>query len=79
MDPVEDLVSEVRMRRRLSPDVARTIRRRAGVTQARMAQALEIDRTTLARWEAGTIRPPAAQQERWTQLLERLEQEVAVA
>lgn len=78
MSTVEDLLAEVRnVRRSPSPDAARLIRRAAKVTQERMAQALGVDRTTLARWEAGTMHPRPAQRDAWHALLAQLEREVA--
>jgi transcriptional regulator with XRE-family HTH domain len=76
MDGIDDLVAEVREQRKL-PAVARATRRKAGVSQARMAAALGVDRTTLARWELGRIQPRPAQRQRWQELLDKLEREVA--
>ena len=78
MTAVDELLAEVRATRDLpAPAAAREIRRAAHVTQARMAEALGVDRTTLARWEAGAMRPRPAQRARWSELLLQLEREVA--
>lgn len=77
-DSTHDLLAEVRAARDLpSPEMARLIRRAAGVSVARMAQALEINRTTLFRWETGEMQPRAAQRARYGQLLAELQREVA--
>lgn len=71
-----DLLGEVRANRSLISS-SRRIRRAAGITQARMAVALGVDRTTLVRWEAGTMWPRPAQLERWRRLLCELENELS--
>lgn len=72
----EALIAEVRKDRTMRHH-ARSIRVQARVTQSRMATALGVDRTTLARWEAGTMQPRPAQRQRWQELLDQLEREVA--
>lgn len=73
---VEQLVSEVRRVRELTKS-ARKIRADAGLTQQRLADALGVDRTTLARWETGATRPHPAQLKRWTEILDALRLEEA--
>ncbi|MDO3396993.1 helix-turn-helix transcriptional regulator [Nocardioides sp. SOB44] len=75
---MEGLLAEVRRARELTTGpTAREIRRAAGLTQERLAAALGVDRTTLARWEAGTSRPRPAELATWVDLLDALRQEVA--
>jgi DNA-binding transcriptional regulator YiaG len=75
---VQGLLAEVRRARELTTvPVARDIRRAAGLTQERLALALGVDRTTLARWEAGSSRPRPAELAVWVDALEALRQEVA--
>jgi DNA-binding transcriptional regulator YiaG len=60
------LIDEVRTSRQMpSPETARVIRVAAGVSQARMARELRVDRATLNRWEAALARPRAAARARW--------------
>lgn len=76
--PAEQLLSDVRVARELpSPSTARFIRQTARVSQSAMARALEVDRTTLARWEAGAMKPRPAQMRRWSDLLAALQREMA--
>jgi DNA-binding transcriptional regulator YiaG len=73
---VEGLLAEVRRARELTTSpTARDIRRAAGVTQERLALALGVDRTTLARWESGTTRPRPAELAAWVEALDALRQE----
>lgn len=52
------LADEARLRRQMpSRAMARVIRQEAGVTQARVAEALGVHPVTVARWELGTRRP----------------------
>lgn len=71
------LLGEVRSRRGLPPPwLAKRIRVEAGVSQARLAEELGVQRVTVARWEAGTRRPrqPLAQQ--YSDLLAQLQKEI---
>lgn len=72
----EALLAEVREDRTMR-ERARAVRVQARVTQSRMATALGVDRTTLVRWETGTMQPRPAQRQRWRELLDQLEREVA--
>lgn len=52
------LADEVRATRALpAPQVARAIRRSAGVSQARLATELGVTRATIARWESAARSP----------------------
>jgi DNA-binding transcriptional regulator YiaG len=80
MDATQTLLDEVRLSRTLpSPDAARLIRQQARVSQIRLAEAVGVDRTTVARWEAGTTRPTGQQRLRYAALLVELQQAIAVA
>lgn len=69
------LVAEVRAARRLPPPrLAREIRAAAGVSQARLASELGVQRVTVARWESGSRRPRGALLIRYLDLLEQLQQ-----
>ncbi|GGM67082.1 hypothetical protein GCM10012275_42010 [Longimycelium tulufanense] len=71
------LVEEVRTGRQLPPpDVARSIRLAAGVSQSRLARELGVHRLTVARWESGTRRPCGEQRASYVRLLARLHREV---
>ncbi|WIB68069.1 helix-turn-helix transcriptional regulator [Curtobacterium sp. MCBD17_035] len=53
-----DLIEEVAAARQLpTPRLAREIRLAAGVSQARLATQLGVQRVTVARWESGVRRP----------------------
>ncbi|GAA2004404.1 hypothetical protein GCM10009799_34550 [Nocardiopsis rhodophaea] len=70
-----NLIREVRTHRRLpAPDDARSIRERAGVSQARLADELGVHRVTVARWESGTRQPRGALRLAYARLLLRLEE-----
>ncbi|WP_434316383.1 helix-turn-helix domain-containing protein [Leifsonia sp. P73] len=67
------LPEEVRTARRLpSPDLARAIRRAAGVSQVRMGIELGVHRLTIARWESGERAPQGARRTAYAALLEQL-------
>jgi DNA-binding transcriptional regulator YiaG len=76
MDQLDSLRAEVRESRDL-PDRSRNARRRAAVSQGRLADAIPVSRTTLARWELGLAQPRPAQRRRWLELIQMLEQECA--
>jgi len=78
---VNALTLEIRQARRLPPPpMAAAIRRAAGVSQARMAAALGVNRVTIARWEATgaswSRRPRGELRQRYTELLDELRREV---
>jgi DNA-binding transcriptional regulator YiaG len=79
-DERTSLLDEVRAARSLpAPETARLIRRAARISQSRLAKAVGVDRTTLARWEAGSTCPRGAQRIRYAELLADLEREISVA
>jgi transcriptional regulator with XRE-family HTH domain len=58
MSEPDALIAEVRALRRLpTPSKARAIRQAAGISQARLAEHLGVDRVTVTRWERGLRRP----------------------
>ena len=72
------LLDEVRRRRRIpTPAVARAIRLAAGVSQARIASEVGVHPVTVARWESGARRPSGEVGQRYLQLLDELQREVA--
>ena len=72
---MEKLIKEIRHRHLTSPTVARAIRIRAGVTQARLAKELRVARVTISRWESGARRPTGRNCLRYAALLNRLASE----
>jgi DNA-binding transcriptional regulator YiaG len=54
------------------PDLARLVREQAGLTQAEMADVLNVGRSALARWELGQRVPRPAVLDRYLKLLDRL-------
>lgn len=73
MSALDQLVARARTRRRLPPpEVRRLIRERARVSQEELAQALEVSRTALTRWEGGTRCPQGANLDRYLEALDRL-------
>lgn len=67
------LLDEVRTRQPLpSPSLARAIRESVGVSQARLAQELGVDRVTVARWELGVRRPRGDRAASYARLLAAL-------
>jgi DNA-binding transcriptional regulator YiaG len=72
-----DLIEELRLERSLpSPRAARLIREMVGVSQARLARELGVDRTSVTKWELGVRRPRGEQALRYQALLEALQAEV---
>ena len=72
----DDLISEVRERRNLpSPAEAIAIRKRAKVSQSRLAAELGVHRVTVARWEAGERHPRGEVVERYAAILRALARE----
>jgi len=71
------LAEEVRRARRLpTPALARAIRQSAGVSQARLAEEVGVNRVTLTRWELGQRTPRGAARLRYADVLAELEREV---
>ncbi len=51
-------LAQVRLERELPPpSKCRQLRRRAGITQTAVAEALDVNRATVSRWEAGSRTP----------------------
>ena len=55
-----------------TPGFVRTLREALGMTQAAMAEALGVDKMTVARWEWGKVKPSAAAAEALDHLRRRL-------
>jgi len=73
-----DLIAEVRALRQLPPpQLAREIRRAAGVSRDRLADELGVHVITLARWERGMSRPQRRYRHRYAELLAALAAEVS--
>ncbi|MDZ5662364.1 helix-turn-helix transcriptional regulator [Nocardioides sp. S-58] len=78
MDTTVALLAELRAAREMpSPEVARQIRLAAKLPQARMARALGVNRSTLARWEGGTMQPRVEKRALYAGLLAELQREIA--
>ena len=75
----EAIIARGRARRafRADPAFARLVRVRAGLTQAELAELLNIDRSTVARWESGDRTPQGPLIDRYRDLLDRLASEGA--
>jgi DNA-binding transcriptional regulator YiaG len=74
MDPLTQLIVEVEARVATPSAVeGREIRQRLGVTQQRVAEAVGVHWTTVARWESGQRRPRGAAASRYYDLLRRLD------
>jgi transcriptional regulator with XRE-family HTH domain len=74
---VKQLTEEVLAARRLpSAEIARAIRRDAGVSQLRLAIELGCTRSTVARWELGLRRPRGEMCRRYADVLQELQREV---
>lgn len=72
----EELIREMRAHDQLpEPANARLIREDAGVSQARLARALGVDRATLSRWESGATKPRPARTDAYRKALAVLQAE----
>jgi transcriptional regulator with XRE-family HTH domain len=71
----ETIIARGRARRalRADPAYARLVRLRAGLTQAEVGELLGVDRSAVARWEAGTRMPQGSLIDRYRDLLANLE------
>lgn len=75
---VEDLVERVRLRQQLPPPaMRRAIRESAGASQREVAEALQVSRQTLIRWECGARSPRPESAARYASLLLALQRGVA--
>lgn len=63
---------EARKRRGLPPAVARSIRRKAGVSQAELAAELGVHRMTVSNWERRSRSPNSKKHRAYTTLLNEL-------
>lgn len=73
----EDLIEEVRTTQRLPrPELARAVRESAGVSQARIANVLGVDRASVARWELGQRRPRGRLAAAYSDLITQLRSEI---
>lgn len=71
--PTTELIDCLRTARRLPPPAAcRAIRLAAGATQQQLADALDADRVTVARWELGERSPRGELRLRYISLLDSL-------
>jgi transcriptional regulator with XRE-family HTH domain len=74
LEALDAALSQVKQRRSLPPPSRRRLlRESAGLSQATLAQAVEVDRATISRWESGEREPEAAHLEAYLKVLERLE------
>jgi DNA-binding transcriptional regulator YiaG len=62
----------VRVRRLASTGAARALREDAGLSLAEAASDIEVDRTTLWRWEVGRLKPRGERAARYLRFLEEL-------
>jgi transcriptional regulator with XRE-family HTH domain len=73
---IEDLLDQVRARRRLPPpEERRSIREQAGVSLRDVAEALGVSHTAVRSWECGRI--PREHRASYAQLLEELKRVAA--
>jgi transcriptional regulator with XRE-family HTH domain len=74
---IEAALAALAIRHRLPPPaLRREIRQLAGLTQEDIANALRIDRASVARWEAGTREPRHDLLRPYLELLDRLLEEL---
>lgn len=72
MTGMDDLIAEIRRAKALTPAEAERVRKAAGVSQARLAEAMGIENSTLNQWEAGKRTPRPEGMARWSEAIERL-------
>ena len=72
VDVTRNLVEEIVATRLPTPAMARAIREAAGVSQVRVAEELDVNRLTVARWESGERSPRGANRSRYAALLAEL-------
>lgn len=69
-DPTDDLVAEVRLAARwANPADRKAIRLACGLSQARLAETLGVQQTTVQRWENGTRNPRGPMADRYFRCL----------
>lgn len=72
-DHINALIDRARVARRLpEPPYRRLLRHRAGLTQAALSKAVGRDRSTVAKWEAGTRTPRGTDLANYIAVLDRL-------
>ena len=69
----DDLLARIRRRRQFRPALARALRQDAGVSQAEIAATLEIDHSTVCKWEGGQRTPRGELADRYFDFLAQLE------
>jgi DNA-binding transcriptional regulator YiaG len=75
-DRLAEVLELARNRRRLpAPKIRRTLRERAGIPQTSMAYALNVEASTISRWESGAREPRGQYLARYLDALERLAHE----
>jgi DNA-binding XRE family transcriptional regulator len=78
MNALDERLEAARLRRGLpSPEIARLLRRNAGLSRAEVAELLGVSRWSVMRWEEGTSSPTPRVAPAYARLLERLAKEVA--
>lgn len=76
--PTTGVVERIRLSKRApSPEMARAIRKAAGVPVQAIADELGVDRVTVHRWESGIRQPRGDNLRRYVELLEEIQYEVA--
>jgi DNA-binding XRE family transcriptional regulator len=77
MDALDHKLEDVKLRRALpSPEIARLLRRNAGLTRTEVAALLGVSRWSVMRWEEGLASPTPRVAPAYARLLERLAKEV---
>jgi DNA-binding transcriptional regulator YiaG len=71
-----ELFSRSRARRRFRPALARAVRTEAQLSQAELAAAIDVNGSTISRWENGNRQPRGSAAVRYQDLLSRLESEM---
>jgi transcriptional regulator with XRE-family HTH domain len=72
----EDLIALTRARQLSSTGLGRRIRLAAGLSVREVATAIDVEATTLWRWERGTSRPRGSAARHWQALLAELRAEL---
>jgi DNA-binding transcriptional regulator YiaG len=76
MEALDEKLEAARLRRTLpSPEVARLIRRNAGLSRTEVADLLGVSRWSVMRWEEGLASPTQRVAPAYARLLERLARE----
>jgi transcriptional regulator with XRE-family HTH domain len=77
MNAIDEKLEQARLRRTLpSPEVARLLRRNAGLSRDEVAELLGVSRWSVWRWEEGIASPTPRVAPAYARLLERLAREV---